>query len=177
VNETDIKTQRMTVAAERTQLLETLKALCAGKESCEVDASRALLGDCDAADLAAGKCATGSLALSLIARCGSLTQAIVEKNEALVDNMDNTKQCENGCKTCMTVSHYELDTFFECDEGMVMTGFVDAVYGDSAVLPQFEYDNHPGMCFQSMIPTGNACRADKQEVLDVLHRQCAGQSR
>jgi len=91
--------------------------------------------------------------------------------------MDNTKQCENGCKTCMTVSHYELDTFFECDEGMVMTGFVDAVYGDSAVLPQFEYDNHPGMCFQSMIPTGDACRADKQEVLDVLHRQCAGQSR
>ena len=59
MNETDIKTRRMTVAAERTQLLETLKALCAGKESCEIAASRALLGDCDAADLAAGKCAKG----------------------------------------------------------------------------------------------------------------------
>jgi hypothetical protein len=177
VDVTDITTRRMTVAAERVQLLESLKALCSGKESCDIDASRALLGDCEAGDLAAGRCVPGSLALSLIARCGSITQAIVEKNEAIVDNMDNTKQCKNGCKSCMTVAHYELDTMFECDEGMVMTGFVDAVYGDSAVLPQFEFDNHPGMCFQSMIPTGDACRADKQDVLDVLHRQCAGQSR
>jgi len=73
-------------------------------------------------------------------------------------NVDNTKQCENGCKSCMTVAHYELDTMFECDDGMVMTGFVDAVYGDSAVLPQLAFDMHPGMCFQSMIPTVRRCR-------------------
>jgi len=83
---------------------------------------------------------------------------IIEKNDAVVINMDSNKQCKNGCKSCMTAEHYEYDSFFECDEGMIITGFEDAVYGETALLPKFIFDKHPTMCFQSMIPTVGRCR-------------------
>jgi hypothetical protein len=143
----DIKVGRVTVAAERVQLMETLKALCVGEETCEIDVTRDIFGDCSADELAAGKCDEGSLELSVIARCGSAAMAIIEKNDAIVNNMDDNNQCANGCKSCMTAAHYDYDMFFDCDEGMIITGFEDAVYGDTRLLPRFEYDKHPTMCF------------------------------
>jgi hypothetical protein len=176
LNVTDIKAGRMTVAAQRSQLMETIKALCVGKATCELDVTRNLFGDCSADKLDAGKCEDGSLELSVIAQCASAAVGIMVKNDALVKNMDDNHQCANGCKSCMTAAHSDYDMFFECDEGMIITGFEDAVYGDGRLLPQFEFDKHPTMCFHSVIPTASACVANKQEVIDILHKRCAGRA-